>query len=79
MNREYHRYKGVNIYRCEAPEKGPWRHGGRWVVQSYHGPTGIAWADAECAHYNTLAEAREAITDHHRLYGHNTGRERAAR
>jgi len=60
MGATIHRYKGEIIEPCEM---APGQHRGRWIVRSYHRPTGMVWADSECAHYPTLAAAREAITD----------------
>ena len=34
---------------------------GEWVVQTHH-ESGTPWADEHCPHYQTLREAREAIT-----------------
>ena len=51
-------YRGHKIYECEWAGNP---HGGRWLVQTYHEPTGIPWADERCPHYWTLAEAKEAI------------------
>ena len=53
-------YMGVNIYECERV-KGA--HAGKWIVQTYHSPTGVAWADDCCPHYPTLKAAKEAIRE----------------
>ena len=45
-----------HIYPCE---RVPGEHRGRWIVQTYH-PSGMAYADEICPHYQTRAEAREA-------------------
>jgi hypothetical protein len=55
-----HKYHGFTIYPCEWA-KG--EHNGRWFVQQYHRPTGIPWADENCPHFHTLAEARERINE----------------
>ena len=52
-------YWGHRIIRCNW-EKG--RHRGEWYVQTYHSPTGMAWSDEECPHYDTIAEAKAYIT-----------------
>jgi hypothetical protein len=46
------------VRRCEWAEG---EHRGRWIVQTYHGPTGMPWSDQECPHYQTRAEARVAL------------------
>ena len=51
-------YRGHAIYRCEWADDP---HGGKWVVQTHH-ESGTPWADEYCPHYQTLREAREAIT-----------------
>ena len=38
-------------------------HSGRWLVQTYHYPTGNPWADELCPHYQTLKAARESIRE----------------
>jgi hypothetical protein len=38
-------------------------HRGRWIIQTYHKPTGILYRDEACLHYQTLAEARAAISE----------------
>ena len=52
-------YRGYAIYRCQWANDP---HGGRWAVQTHH-ETGTPWADECCPHYQTLREAREAITN----------------
>jgi len=52
------KYKGFHIYECERI-KG--EHAGRWVVQTFHEATGIAWSDDQCPHFQTLKDAREGI------------------
>jgi hypothetical protein len=46
------------IYRCERARG---EHHGRWIVQVYHAPTGMPYADDLCPHFPSLAEAREWI------------------
>ena len=48
----------ATVYRCESTE-----HRGRWIVQTYHYATGMPWADQECPHYQTRAEARAAAKE----------------
>ena len=52
-------YRGQRIIRCNWEEG---RHRGEWYVQTYHSPTGMAWSDEECPHYDTIAEAKAYIT-----------------
>jgi hypothetical protein len=69
MAKRMRTYRGYNIYECEwagnplgvRDQLYRYDHGGRWLVQTYHEPTGIPWADERCPHYWTLAEAKEAI------------------
>ena len=51
-------YRGRAIYECEWV-KG--EHSGRWIVQTYHQPTGLPWSDANCPHFSTLAQAKAWI------------------
>lgn len=58
-------YLGETIRACESAEQGPGTaHRGRWIVQTYHGPTGLSYGDQDCPHYQTLALAREGIEEH---------------
>ena len=52
-------YKGQLIRECIYPLDGR----GRWIVQTYHGPTNNPWADKYCPHYHTIEEARAAIDE----------------
>lgn len=56
-----HKYKGQWIVPCESAEH---RAGDgsryRWIIQGYH-ETGMPLSDAQCSHYFTLAQAKEAI------------------
>ena len=54
-----HTYKGHTIYPCERAQG---EHAGRWIVQSHH-KTGMPYADELCAHFWTLATAREYIDE----------------
>ena len=47
----------AHIYPCERVAG---EHRGRWIVQTYHAPTGMPYADELCPHYQTRAEARAA-------------------
>lgn len=55
-----HTYKGQTIYPCERVRG---EHRGQWMVQTYHGPTGMPYADELCPHYWTLAEAKASIDE----------------
>lgn len=58
-----HSYKGLTIYPCESAYAGREGsgHNGKWIIQSHHSPTGMPLADEICAHFWSLAEARERI------------------
>ena len=49
-------YKGYWIRPCVSAD-----HKGRWIIQTYHRPTGTPWSDEECPHFGSLAAAREYI------------------
>ena len=53
-------YRGQRIIRCNWEEG---RHRGAWYIQTYHSPTGMAWSDEECPHYDSIAGAKESIKD----------------
>ena len=53
----HHIYRGHDIYPCERIAG---EHAGRWTIQTYH-HTGVPWADEECPHFGSLAEARDYI------------------
>ena len=53
-------YKGQLIRECDYPRG---EHAGRWIIQTYHGPTGNPWADEYCPHYRTIGVARAAIDE----------------
>ena len=57
-------YKGHVIERCESAYAGREGsgHPGKWIVRSYHFATGMRIFDQQCPHYQTLAQAREAVT-----------------
>ena len=44
----------AHIYPCE---RAAGEHRGRWIIQTYHAPTGMPYADDLCPHYATRAEA----------------------
>jgi hypothetical protein len=48
----------TNIYPCE---RVPGEHRGNWIVQAYHAPTGMPYADELCRHYATRQAARDAV------------------
>ena len=54
------KYKGQMIRECDYARG---EHNGRWIIQTYHGPTGNPWSDENCPHYHTLAEARASINE----------------
>ncbi len=57
-----HTYRDIAIRPCNSAQRGPATgHAGRWILQSYHRPTGMPWADEFCQHAITLAEARARI------------------
>ena len=56
----YLKYRGRVIRDCVDAEGG---HSGRWLVQTYHYPTGNPWTDELCPHYTSLRAAKESIRD----------------
>ena len=58
MTKDY-TYKGYQIQPCQAAEPGT--HGGRWVVRVVE--HGLLRFEDQSAHYQTLAAAKEAITE----------------
>ena len=62
-------YRGELIQACFASD---WRtHGGRWVVRSEW--NGMPRFEDQCPHYPTLAVARAAIAEFHRLHQPHPG------
>lgn len=53
-------YRGMRIYECERARG---EHRGRWIIQTYHAPTGMRNSDDLCPHAGTLKEAREIIDE----------------
>lgn len=53
-----HRYRGQLIIPCE---RAAGEHHGRWVLVTYHRPTGMPWSDEQCPHYRTLEDATNAV------------------
>jgi hypothetical protein len=47
----------AHVYPCE---RAAGEHLGRWIIQTYHAPTGMPYADEWCPHYMTRAAARNA-------------------
>lgn len=58
MEHKDRQYRGELIRGCQCERA---QRGLRWIVQTYHEPTGIPWACSECSHYYTLTLAREMI------------------
>jgi hypothetical protein len=54
----YLKYRGRVIRGC-ADAAGD--HSGRWIIQTYHEPTGNPWSDGLCPHYPSLRAAKESI------------------
>ena len=54
----YLKYRGRVIRGC-ADAAGD--HSGRWIIQTYHQPTGNPWSDELCPHYPSLRAAKESI------------------
>jgi len=52
------KYSGRIIRGC-ADAAGD--HSGRWIIQTYHEPTGNPWSDELCPHYPSLRAAKETI------------------
>jgi hypothetical protein len=53
----YLKYRGRVIRDCvDAGD-----HSGRWIIQTYHQPTGNPWSDELCPHYPSLRAAKESI------------------
>ena len=51
-------YRGRYISPCCWAEG---EHKGKWIIQTWHHPTGIPWEDQHCPHYWTLQQTQEAI------------------
>jgi len=52
-----HKYKGIWIEPCEYAGNP---HGGQWAIRSFH-PSGTRWADDQCDHAYTLAQAKGIV------------------
>lgn len=57
-----HTYRGIDIAPCESAY-APGEHAGHWAIRTSHSATGIPWADQQCPHAYTLAEARSRVDD----------------
>ena len=53
-------YRGHLIVRCNWAQG---QHGGEWYVQTRHSPTGMAWSDEECPHFDSIAGAKDYIQE----------------
>lgn len=56
-------YHGSTIYPCEWASG---QHKGKWIVQTFH-QTGMPYADSECPHFHTLADAKRHIDEWARI------------
>ena len=48
----------VYATKCESTD-----HRGKWIIQSYHRPTGMPFSDETCSHYSTQQVARDALRE----------------
>ena len=60
-----YRYSNVNIEHCECQRYHDFARY-RWFIRETHKPTGQPYAEDECGHYVTLADAKVSIEESQR-------------